>query len=84
MDNLYHLQNYHLLMKNLVLVICFVRDENSENSFFTPDNENRNVIWFLWRKFPSCLTLSLCEFGCVTHHVHSIRIQSHGAGINRT
>jgi len=45
-DNLYHLQNYHLLMKNLVLVICFVRDENSENSSFTPDNENRNVIWF--------------------------------------
>jgi hypothetical protein len=39
------LQNYHFLMKkNLVLFICCVGDEKSENFFFTPDKENRNVI----------------------------------------
>jgi len=44
-------------MKNLVLVILCAADEISENFFVTHDNENTNVTWFFWRKFPSYLTL---------------------------
>jgi len=46
MDNLYHLQNYRLLMKNLVLVILCAGDEISENFVITHDNKTINVNWF--------------------------------------
>jgi len=48
LDNLYHLQNYQLLVKTLLLVVCCVGDKSSENFFFTLDNENRKAIWFFW------------------------------------
>jgi len=55
---------YHPLNCYLVLVICCIGDENSGNFFFTHDNENRNVIWFFWWKFPSCLSVLIWMWLC--------------------
>jgi len=60
--NLYHPQKYHL-MKNEVLVICCVGDENTDKFFFTHDNEHRNIIWW---KFPSCLNVLVWMCLCYT------------------
>jgi len=59
-------------MKTLVLVICCVGDEHSENFFFTPDNE-KSVIHLVLRVKISILSYTvliwtwLCHASCSQH-----------------